>query len=62
MVCLLQGLDPDSTTEEAVVALVERELAHHNKPNIHVSMAFVCTVILTSTLSKKGPKTLQVDH
>ena len=41
---LLQGLDPASTTVEAVEDLVERELAAHNKPNIQVSMALhLCT-------------------
>ena len=32
-----------------MVALTEHELAAHNKPNLHVSMAFTHTAILTST-------------
>ena len=50
MVYLLKGLDPASITEEAVASLVERELAEHNKPNIHISKMVVHTVILTFTL------------
>ena len=50
MIYLLYGLDPASTTEEAVSSLGERELAEHNKPNIQVSTVVVHTVILTFTL------------
>ena len=41
---ILQGLEPASTTVEAVEDLVERELAAHNKANIQVSMTLhLCT-------------------
>ena len=50
MVYLMYGLDPASTTEEAVASLVGRELAEHNKPNIQVSKMVVHRVILTFTL------------
>ena len=36
--CLFVGLDLGHTSEETVAALVERELAMHNKPNLQVSI------------------------
>ena len=47
----MQGLDPRMPFgKQAIMAMVEKELAAHNKPNIQVSIAMYPHLILVENL------------